>query len=233
MRHAQGDHRRALTDALDARRRMARGAGAVDINWDGWSRVALLHHTLGEPELARREADEFLALARRWDTPAAIGQALRTSGLVEGGRRGLALLGDAVEHLERSPARLLLADASVEHGAALRRAGDRALAREPLRRGLDIAVASGAQPLAERARQELSATGVRVRRDAQTGVAALTPSERRVADHAASGATNPQIAQALFVTVKTVEMHLGNTYRKLDITSRHQLAEQLQTGAVR
>jgi DNA-binding CsgD family transcriptional regulator len=146
------------------------------------------------------------------------------------GNRGLELLRDAVDQLERSPARLLLAEALVAYGAALRRGGNRALAREPLRRGLDIASASGARPLTERARQELNATGLRVRRDAQTGVAALTPSERRVADHAATGATNPQIAQALFVTVKTVEMHLGNAYRKLDITTRSQLPEKLRTG---
>jgi DNA-binding CsgD family transcriptional regulator len=231
LRHAQGEHRRALADALEARRRMARGAGGVDINWDGWSRIALLHHTLGESAQARQEADTFLDLARRWDTPAAIGQALWTVGLIEGRSRGLALLRDAVEHLERSPARLLLAHALVELGAAQRRAGDRSLAREPLRRGLDLASASGAQPLAERARQELAATGVRVRRDAQTGIDALTPSERRVAEHAASGATNPQIAQALFVTVKTVEMHLGNVYRKLDINSRHRLAAHLGPAA--
>jgi DNA-binding CsgD family transcriptional regulator len=57
------------------------------------------------------------------------------------------------------------------------------------------------------------------------------PSERRVAEHAASGATNPQIAEALFVTVKTVEMHLGNAYRKLDINSRHELARHLDAAA--
>jgi DNA-binding CsgD family transcriptional regulator len=231
VRRAQGDHRRALADALDARRRMSRNPGAVDINWDGWARIALLHHALGEPESALREAEEFLALARRWDTPGAVGQAMCTNGLIQGGSRGLALLRDAVELLERSPARLVLAEALVEHGAALRRAGDRVLAREPLRRALDIAAACGAQPLAERARQELTTTGIRVRRNAQTGAAALTPSERRVAEHAASGATNPQIAQALFVTVKTVEMHLGNAYRKLDINSRHELARHLDAAA--
>jgi DNA-binding CsgD family transcriptional regulator len=58
-------------------------------------------------------------------------------------------------------------------------------------------------------------------------VPALTPSERRVADHAAAGATNPEVAQALFVTVKTVEMHLSNVFRKLDITSRQELAGKL------
>jgi DNA-binding CsgD family transcriptional regulator len=132
-----------------------------------------------------------------------------------------------VPHLERSPARLEHAHALVDYGAALRRRGDRRAAREPLRHGLDIAAAASAHPLAERARQELTATGIRVRRDAQTGVAALTPSERRIAEHAATGATNPQIAQALFITVKTVEMHLGNAYRKLDITSRRQLPQHL------
>ena len=190
----------------------------------------LLHSALGEVEAARDTASAFLRLARRWDTPAAIGQALCTNGLTEGGSRGLELLRDAVDQLERSPARLLLAEALVAYGAALRRRGDRAQAREPLRQGLDIASASGARPLAEHARQELNATGLRVRRDAQTGVAALTPSERRVADHAATGATNPQIAQALFVTVKTIEMHLGNVYRKLDITTRNQLPQKLRTG---
>jgi DNA-binding CsgD family transcriptional regulator len=67
-----------------------------------------------------------------------------------------------------------------------------------------------------------------VRRDAQTGIAALTPSERRITEHAAAGATNAQIAQALFITVKTVEMHLHHAYRKLNINSRHQLAQCLQ-----
>jgi DNA-binding CsgD family transcriptional regulator len=98
-----------------------------------------------------------------------------------------------------------------------------------LRRGLDIAAASGAIPLAERARQELTASGQRIRRDAQTGIAALTPTERRVAEHAATGAANPQIAESLFLTVKTVEMHLRNAYRKLNITSRHQLPAQFET----
>jgi DNA-binding CsgD family transcriptional regulator len=229
LRFAQGDTRRALADALEARRRWVRDGSVQSVDWDGWSLIVSLYHAFNEREQARREADAFLVAARRWDTPGAIGQALRTSGLIERGERRLALLRDAVEHLERSPARLEHAHALVDYGAALRRGGDRAAAREPLRRGLDIAIACGASPLAERARQELAATGIRVRRDAQTGIASLTPSERRIIEHAATGATNPQIAQVLFITVKTVEMHLGNAYRKLDITSRHQLHQHLHT----
>ena len=231
LRRAQGDDRRALSDALEARGRVSRNSTNVDTNWDGWARTASLRRAQGDLEGARADAAQFLALARRWDTPGAIGQALATQAQVETGSRGLPHLAQAIEQLERSPARLLLAEALVDQGAALRRAGRRTQAREPLRRGLDIAAASHAHPLAERARQELNATGLRVRRDAQTGIAALTPSERRIAEHAAAGATNPQIAQALFVTVKTVEMHLGHVYRKLDITSRRQIADKLAAEA--
>ena len=55
----------------------------------------------------------------------------------------------------------------------------------------------------------------------------LTPSERRVAQMAADGGTNREIAQALFVTQKTVEVHLSSVYRKLDIASRSQLSKAL------
>ena len=82
-------------------------------------------------------------------------------------------------------------------------------------------------PLAERARSELLATGARPRSSAIGGVAALTPSERRVADLAASGLSNRDIAQELFVTPKTVEVHLSNAYRKLDIAGRRELADVL------
>jgi DNA-binding CsgD family transcriptional regulator len=120
---------------------------------------------------------------------------------------------------------LELAAAQIDLGAALRRAGARADAREPLRAGLRAAEAAAASPLIERARQELAATGMRVRRGPSHDV--LTPSEQRIAEMAAGGASNPEIAQALFVTNKTVETHLGNAYRKLDIKSRHDLRRAL------
>jgi DNA-binding NarL/FixJ family response regulator len=85
----------------------------------------------------------------------------------------------------------------------------------------------GAAPLAEDARAELYAAGGRPRATELKGVEALTPSERRVAELAAQGQTNREIAQSLFVTPKTVEVHLSNAYRKLDIHSRRQLAAEL------
>ncbi len=133
----------------------------------------------------------------------------------------------AVEHLERSPRRLEHARALVDLGSAQRRAGQRSDAREPLRAGYELARECGADGLADTARQELAASGVRVRRDWLTGRDSLTASERRIASLAAEGASNAEIAQALFVTIKTVEMHLTHTYRKLDITGRADLARTL------
>jgi DNA-binding NarL/FixJ family response regulator len=112
-------------------------------------------------------------------------------------------------------------------GAALRRGRMPSEAREPLRRALELADRCGAQPLAQQARAELHAAGGRPRRTALGGVQALTASERRVADPAAAGRTNKEIAQALYVTPKTVELHLSNAYRKLGIRSRRELREAL------
>jgi len=63
-------------------------------------------------------------------------------------------------------------------------------------------------------------------------VASLTPSERRIAELAAAGRTNRQIAQELYVTLKTVEGHLAQAYAKLAIPGRGQLAEALEGGKV-
>jgi DNA-binding CsgD family transcriptional regulator len=100
-----------------------------------------------------------------------------------------------------------------------------------LRAGLDLAHRCGAVRLAERARAELLTTGAKPRRAVLTGLEALTASERRVAELAAAGMTNPEIAQALFVTLSTVEGHLRQAYRKLSISSRGQLPAALRSAA--
>lgn len=85
----------------------------------------------------------------------------------------------------------------------------------------------GALALVAQANDELAATGARPRKVVQTGLETLTASERRVAQLAAGDMSNKDIAQALFVTVKTVELHLSSVYRKLEISSRRQLASTL------
>ena len=132
-----------------------------------------------------------------------------------------------IKQAQRSRARVELARALTDYGAALRRAGQRGQARAPLERGLDLAYHCGARRIAGRARAELAAAGAKPRRDAITGRDALTASELRVARLAAEGLTNREIAQALFITGRTAKVHLNRVYRKLEITRRDQLANAL------
>jgi DNA-binding CsgD family transcriptional regulator len=223
LRAAQGDLCGALADQREARRLQ----GGDGIDFDGWLRIARLLHATGDETGAPREADAAVSWARSWGTPGYLGQALTVAGLIRGGDAGLAQLHEAVAQLERSPARRELARSLTELGGALRRRGERRSAREPLRRALDLAAAGGLRVIATRAREELRVTGAKLHRSEASGLDSLTPSERRIVQLATGGASNPEIAQALFVTVKTVEMHLGNAYRKLGINSRRDLAALL------
>ena len=183
---------------------------------------------VGDTGRALRLADEELLLAQRAGTAHARGMALRSKGLVVGGNEGLDLLGEAVGVLRSSPALLERSRAMIDFGAALRRNNQRVKARQALLDGADLAQRLGAAALAERARQELRAAGAKPRRLAVSGTASLTPSELRVATLVAGGLTNREVAQLLFVSVKTVEGHLGHIYDKLSITSRRQIENLLQ-----
>lgn len=195
------------------------------------SLMALAAQKVGDDELAKRIAAEELDLARRFGAPRPLGIALRTAGLVEGGASGLECLQEGVAVLQRSPSKLELCRALIDLGAAQRRAGRRAEAREPLRRGLDLAHRFEARALARRADEELRATGARPRRRAASGPEALTPAERRTVELAADRLTNREIAQSLFVTVKTVEWHLRNAYAKLQIESRQEVQHVLRRSS--
>jgi DNA-binding CsgD family transcriptional regulator/predicted negative regulator of RcsB-dependent stress response len=196
------------------------------VAWCSGAALALL--ALDRREEARKLAAEELTLARRWGAPRALGRALRIAGLVQGGEEGLVLLHQAVEVLAASPARLEHAKALIELGAALRRSGQRLESRQHLRHGVELAQICGATPLVERGWTELRASGARPRHIAPSGPDALTPSERRVAELAAVGHSNRDIAQKLFITINTVEVHLTRVYRKLDVTRRADLAKALR-----
>jgi DNA-binding CsgD family transcriptional regulator len=172
--------------------------------------------------------EQELEAAHAWGAPVGIAVSLRTLGMITGGAGGLANLAEAVEMLGASPARLEHARALVELGGALRRANRRAEARERLHEGVEIAHRIGALALVGQANEELAATGARPRKVLRTGIETLTASERRVAQLAAQDMTNKDIAQSLFVTVKTVEVHLSSVYRKLEINSRRQLSSVLE-----
>jgi DNA-binding CsgD family transcriptional regulator len=181
----------------------------------------------GDADRARSLAAEELERARRWGTLSATGIARRVLGEAIGGAPGRRLLGEAVDDLSQTPCRLELAKAMLGLGGALRRANQRADARARLRRALDLATRCGAVVLVDRAGAELRACGARPRRALLSGPDALTASERRVAELAASGLSNPEVARALVVSRATVESHLRAAYRKLDIASREQLAAAL------
>ena len=226
---ARGDHQSALAHALELGQQLAAfGHTNPPASYPAWrSLAALAHRALGDRDAAFALAREEVGLARAWGAPRTLGRALRIQGLIEGGGDGIELIREAVAVLEGSPARLEHAYALADLGAALRRGNHRGEARERLRDALEFAERAGANLLAEYAHQELIATGARPRRLVLTGAAALTPSERRIAAMAADGLSNREIAQALFVTSRTVEMHLSNAFRKLGVSSRTQLAAAL------
>ena len=226
LRMAQGQGKEALQDFLACGERCER-LGIVDGLYNWRSEAAITHATLGNAAEARRLAQKAVEVARGFGRPRGLGVTLRAAGLAEGGERGLGLLDEAVAVLERSEAPVELARALADHGAALRRAGQRMRARAQLERGLDLAHHLGARRIATQARSELIAAGAKPRRDAITGRDALTAGELRVARLAAAGKTNREIAQTLFITTKTASAHLSRAYRKLDVTRRSQLAEAL------
>ena len=193
------------------------------LSWRSSAALALAE--LGQFDHALELSEAELRAARRFGAPRALGIALRCRGEIDKTDFGTAALEEAVSTLEGSDARLEYAQALSALGRRLGKRRPEA-ARELLSRALDLADRCGAE-LAFDLKQALVEAGARPRRSALEGLASLTASERRIAGMAATGMSNKAIAQALFVTTKTVEMHLGNTYRKLGIRSRQDLPETL------
>ena len=181
---------------------------------------------LGRVEEARALAREELVLARAFGAPRAVSVALRALAHAEAHGsidEQVALLEEAVGLVAGSAARLELCRGQLELGTVLRRARRRSDAGRVLGDALELARACGARLLEARVLEELEVAGTRMQRAARRGADALSPSERRVVALAIEGLSNRQIAEALFVTRKAVEWHLGNAYRKLDVRSRHEL----------
>ena len=197
---------------------------------DPWRSALALCLSASEGEEAVALADAELELADRTGLARPRGIALRAKGLVTRGDEGIEVLREAVDVLAGSPARYEHAQALVALGGALRRSGRRADAREPLANGMELAFRCGAERLVSEAREELVACGARPRRIERSGFDALTASQRRVVRLAAEDRSNAEIAQTLYLSVKTVEHHLSNAYGKLQIAgagARRRLPEKL------
>jgi len=192
-----------------------------------WRALAgLAAHMNGDTAGGLNLINDQIAMSRDAGLKSPLGSALRARALVVRGPALFDDLDEAVAVLEDADAPLELARALVELGAAHRREGRRVESREPLRRALDLAYQCGAHAIENRCRDELVASGARPRRAALTGVESLTPSELRVAQLAAQGRTTRVIAETLFLSKHTIEWHLRQIYRKLEINSRGALAEQ-------
>ncbi|MFI0780417.1 ATP-binding protein [Streptomyces sp. NPDC021212] len=231
LRLEQGDPGAALASLLECGRYQEAGPVIIPAITRWRSYAALAYAATGDRASAIDMAERDLELSRRWGTHKAIGVSLRTLGTVTGGKRGLELLSQAVDMLEHSPARVELAYTLNEFGAACQRLARRDAARSSLQRALVVAEECSASCLADRVRGTLPLVGGRLRADKASDARRLTPSERRVAELAAQGRSNREISEALFVTRRTVEIHLTSAYRKLGISGRPELAFALAQSA--
>ena len=222
LRIAQGHVREGVDDLLWCGERRERLGLHWPSDWRAHAAPALA--SLGETQMATRLARDQLETARRVGTAGALGLSLRAAALAIRGDERLGFLQEAVSILEPSAARLELAHALADLGAELSRVGRRKEGRDAQRGALELARRCGAIALADRALAELQAGPGRRARVELTGPSALTAAEWRVCRQAADGRTNREIAQALFVTEKTIERQLTSAYHKLGVRSRFQLA---------
>lgn len=221
---AAGRYEEAL-EVLDECSRRLDDLAVDSPTWCSWRPVAVAAGwALGRGDRARDLAREDVAHAETKGAAVALGVALRLVGECAGDDAVGPLL-RSVAVLEQTEARLEEARSRVALGAALRRTGHKAEAREHLLVGRVAASQCGAEPLVRLAEIELAASGSRPRRLDVEGLGALTASELRVCELAAAGLRNREIAQRLFIAPKTVEIHLSRSYRKLGIAGRSELAK--------
>ncbi|TGB09817.1 ATP-binding protein [Streptomyces palmae] len=225
---ARNLHREAGRQLAAVGRRLE-ARGIRNPSWCPWQARLSQALSPNDPDQAAELADEALRRARQFGTDSAIGQALHNAAAVARGPQRISLLAEAVSHLERSPAAYDLALALIDHGAALRRIGLPQDAGELLYRGLEGALQCGAEALAGRARDELSAIGLRPLQLRADETYALTRQEQAVAERAARGLPDAGIADALGLAETEVARLLSGVYRKAG-TNREGLARMLPEG---
>ena len=222
LHEAEGDLAAVRVDVAPLEEDDDSGRSMKALSWR-----ALLARTIsrgGYSEEADRLAAEHLRWAEWWNRPAALGIARRASALAGPVEERAERMAEAVETLAGSSLRTEEAKARTELGVALLRSGQKNAGKAELEAAFELATAAGARLTAEAAARELEIAGAAPKRLAFDE---LTASERRVAEYAADGRTNREIAEELFVTPKTVENHLTRVYAKLGVGSRRELASAL------
>jgi DNA-binding CsgD family transcriptional regulator len=181
----------------------------------------------GRSEIAAEALQELAGLMRVAGTDRALGVEARSRALLSDGETAEALYREAIERLESAGARVELARAHLVYGEWLRRQGRRRDSRAQLRTARGQFTAIGLERFAERARNELRATGEKARRRSVETRDDLTAQERMISELARDGLSNPEIGARLFLSPRTVEWHLRKVYSKLGIRSRRELAKAL------
>jgi len=199
----------------------------IEVELDPHLVASHAHECAGDLDRAEMEAERELAIRRTYGPRFRLALALRRKARFTPARRAVALLEEAVGLAESTPRRPVQVRVLADYGAALRRSGDHGAARDMLYRASDGASEMGMESVRQRAQDELRLAGGRPRRVRRTGPTSLTEAQHEVARLAAAGMTNREIAEQLFVTIKTVETHLAATYRKLGISRRDDLAQAL------
>jgi DNA-binding CsgD family transcriptional regulator len=225
-----GDPARAakMLDELDLSAELGGPLRQIEVELQPHLLASHVHALLGDRERGAAEARRELEIRRRYGSAGRLAEALRRVATFVPVREGIDLLAEAASLAGSTPGRPILARVLASYGAALREVGRPLEAREVLVQASDLASEMGMERVLRRVQRELLLAGSRPRRARVTGPTALTQSQRDVASLAVEGLTNREIAERLFVTIKTVETHLMATYRKLGIKSREELEEALE-----
>jgi DNA-binding CsgD family transcriptional regulator/tetratricopeptide (TPR) repeat protein len=206
-----------------------------DLSVSSWALGELVEAAArcGRPEAAADALERLAEMARACATDWVLGVEARARALMADPADADELYRDAIERLGRTGLRTELARAHLLYGEWLRREGRRVDARAHLRTAHDMLGAMGMEAFAERSRNELQAAGEKVRKRTVETRDDLTPQERRIAQLASDGLSNPEIAGQLFLSPRTVEWHLSKVFGKLGIRSRRDLASALTGSDVR
>jgi DNA-binding CsgD family transcriptional regulator len=214
-------------EALATAERAAEQAEGLELWTWVWPEVVEAAVRSGRADRAWAPLESFARFARASGTEWALGIAARSRALLTDRREAEPLYREAVDRLGRTGIRVGLGRAHLVYGEWLRREGRRTDAREQLRAAHGTFVEIGMEAFAERARQELTATGETARRRVVSTLEELTAQEAQIARLAGQRLTNPEIGTQLFLSPRTVEWHLRKVFTKLGVSSRRELVAAL------